>query len=103
MSFMEMQEYIPIDIFCKQHEVAIKFVFSLQEYGLIEILRINDAEYLQVNHLAEAEAVIRLYRELDINPEGIDAIVNLLHRIKEMQAEILLLKNKLSLYEDDIF
>lgn len=100
---MEIQEYIPIDIFCKQHEVAIKFVFSLQEYGLIEILRINDAEYLQVNHLAEAEAVIRLYRELDINPEGIDAIVNLLHRIKEMQAEIVLLKNKLSLYEDDVF
>ena len=100
---MEMQEYIPIDIFCKQHEVAIKFVFSLQEYGLIEILRINDAEYLQVNHLAEAESVIRLYRELDINPEGIDAIVNLLHRIKEMQEEILLLKNKLSLYEDDVF
>lgn len=100
---MEMQEYIPIDIFCKQHEVAIKFVFSLQEYGLIEILRINDAEYLQVNHLAEAEAVIRLYRELDINPEGIDAIVNLLHRIKEMQAEILFLKNKLRLYEEDVF
>lgn len=100
---MEMQEYIPIDIFCKQHEVAIKLVFSLQEYGLIEILRINDVEYLQVNHLAEAEAVIRLYRELDINPEGIDAIVNLLQRIKEMQAEIVMLKNKLRLYEDDVF
>lgn len=100
---MEMQEYIPIDIFCKQHEVAIKFVFSLQEYGLIEILKINDAAYLQVNHLAEAEAVIRLYRELDINPEGIDVIVNLLQRIKEMQAEIVLLKNKLNLYEDDVF
>lgn len=98
---MEMQEYIPIDIFCSQHGVEVTFISSLQEYGLIEILRVNETECLQLNQLAEAEAIVRLYRELDINPEGIDAIINLLQRIKEMQSEIQYLKNRLSLYEDD--
>jgi hypothetical protein len=100
---MEMQEYIPINIFCSQHGVEVTFMSSLQQYGLIEILKIDETECLQVNHLAEAEAIVRLYRELDINPEGIDAIINLLQRIKEMQSQILALKNRLSLYEDDVF
>jgi len=100
---MEMQEYIPIELFCSQHGVEVTVISSLQEYGLIEILKINETQCLQSNQLAEAEAIVRLYRELDINPEGIDAIMNLLHRIKEMQFEILALKNRLSLYEEDVF
>lgn len=100
---MEMQEYIPIELFCRQHGVEVTVISSLQEYGLIEILKINETQCLQSNHLAEAEAIVRLYRELDINPEGIDAIINLLHRIKEMDSKILTLKNRLSLYEDDVF
>lgn len=100
---MEMQEYIPIELFCRQHDVEVTVISSLQEYGLIEILKINETQCLQSNQLAEAEAIVRLYRELDINPEGIDAIMNLLHRIKEMQFEILALKNRLSLYEEDVF
>jgi hypothetical protein len=100
---MEMQEYIPINIFCSQHGVEVTFMSSLQQYGLIEILKIDETECLQINDLAEAEAIIRLYRELDINPEGIDVIINLLNRFKEMDSKILALKNRLSLYEDDVF
>ena len=50
--------------------------------------------------MAEAEKVVRLYSELNINPEGIDAIVNLLQRIKELDSEIQYLKNRLNLYEE---
>ncbi|MCX6207328.1 MAG: hypothetical protein NTZ19_13885 [Bacteroidetes bacterium] len=98
---MEMQEYIPIELFCRQHGVEVTVISSLQEYGLIEILKINETQCLQSNQLAEAEAIVRLYRELDINPEGIDAIMNLLQRIKEMHSQIQHLKNRLRLYEDD--
>lgn len=96
---MEMQEYIPIELFCRQHGVEVTVISSLHQYGLIEILEINETSCLQTNHLAEAERVVRLYSELNINPEGIDAIVNLLQRIKGLQSEIQLLKNRLNLYE----
>ena len=99
---MEMQEYIPIQVFCQQHGVEITVMSSLSEFGLIEVTRIDQEEYLQLKQLAHAESIVRLYSELDINPEGIDVILNLLDRIKKMQSEILALKNRLNLYEETI-
>jgi hypothetical protein len=97
---MEMQAYIPIDVFCRQHGVAISFISSLREYGLIEIIQVDEAECLSLAELGEAEKLLRLHGELDINLEGIDVITHLLQRVKEMQAEIQLLTNRLRLYED---
>ena len=97
---MEMQEYIPINLFCKQHGVAITVVSSMQECGLIELIRINEEEYLEIQKLAETESFVRMYSDLNINPEGIDAIVHLLQRIKAMQSEIMFLKNRLNRYEE---
>ena len=42
-----------------------------------------------------------MYYDLSINIEGIDAIQHLLERIKQLQKEVDILKNKLKLYETD--
>lgn len=96
---MEMQEFIPIDIFCRHHGVEISFISSLQEYGLIEVAKINEAECIPIDHLVEAEKLVRLHGDLEINLEGIDVITHLLDRIKGLHAEIQTLKNRLQLYE----
>jgi hypothetical protein len=97
---MEMQEYIPIDLFCRQHGIEVTVISSLHEYGLIELIQIDESEYLINKQLAEAEKIVRLYSDLNINPEGIDAILNLLQTIKEMQTQIAFLKNRLNIYEE---
>ena len=96
---MEMLEFIPIDTFCRQHGIDITFISSLQEFGLIEVMKINEAECIPISQLVEAEKLVRLHGELEINLEGIDVITHLLHRVKDMQAEIQVLKNRLRLYE----
>ena len=48
---------------------------------------------------SELEKFIRLYRDLEINPEGIDTIIHLLNRLEEMQEKINNLQNRLSIYE----
>ena len=96
---MEMQEFIPIDIFCRQHGIEISFISSLHEFGLIEVMKVDEAECIPINQLVDAEKLVRLHDDLEINLEGIDVITHLLKRINEMQGEIQLLKNKLSLYE----
>jgi len=96
---METQEYIPIDVFCRHHGVTLSFISSLQNFGLIQVIHINEAECLPIDQIGEAEKILRLHNELDINLEGIDAIGHLLQRVKDMQAEIRALKNRLSLYE----
>lgn len=96
---MEIQEFIPIDIFCRQHGVEISFISSLHDFGLIEIMKIQEAECIPLAQLVVAEKFVRLHDELHINLEGIDVITHLLQRAKDMQDEIWGLKNRLRLYE----
>ena len=96
---MEIQEFIPIDIFCRQHGVEISFISSLHEFGLIELMKIQEAECIPLTQLVVAERFVRLHDELHINLEGIDAVTHLLQRVKNMQDEIQHLKNRLRLYE----
>jgi chaperone modulatory protein CbpM len=98
---MEANEYITIDYFCKQHGVEVSVISTMQEYGLIEVYRLEETEYLPISNLGDVEKLVRLYDELEINPQGIDVVIHLLKRIKEMQFHIKLLENRLSLYEEN--
>ncbi len=99
---MDKQEWIPVDIFCRQHGVETAVLISFHEFGLLDILTINELNYLDYQQLEVAEKLVRLYAELNVNLEGIDVINHLLLRISDMNQAILLLKNRLSLYEEVI-
>lgn len=94
-----MQEFIPVDIFCMQHDISLSFISSLQEFGLIEVITVDEAGYIPVNQLTEAEKLVRLHADLAINMEGIDVVTHLLRRITELQDEMQLLRNRLLFYE----
>lgn len=97
---METDYLIAVDEFCSSHDIEIAFISSLHETGLIEITRIEEAEFLDAEQLRELEKYIRFYYELNINLEGIDSIRHLLRRVNEMRDEIILLRNRLRIYED---
>ncbi len=97
---MNMNNLIPADEFCSNHNIEISFISTLQETGLIEVTTIEETEFIHVSQLQQLEKIMHLYHDLDINIEGIDAIFNLLQRIDDMQGEITSLKNRLRLYED---
>ena len=96
---MENQDFIAVDMFCKQHNIEISFLYSLQDFGLLQIIVSNDGAFIPADQLLAAERLVRFYADLDINLEGVDTIIHLLHRIADMQTEIQLLKNRLNLYE----
>lgn len=97
---METADMIVLDEFCASHQVEISFIRSLEEHGLIETMIINETVCVPGNDLSKLEQIVRLHH-LNINSEGIDAIINLLHRIETMQNEINVLRNKLNFYEED--
>ena len=92
---MNTENLIPAKKFCSSHRVELSFINSLKEYGLIQITELNDEAYLHTNQLQHIEKYLRLYYDLDINFEGIEAITHLLERIGKMQAEITVLKNRI--------
>jgi hypothetical protein len=85
---MNTKNLIPANEFCIHHDIAISFISSLHESGLIKITTIEETSYIHKNQLPEIERIIRFYGELDINIEGIESIIHLLKRINEMQNEI---------------
>ena len=97
---MESADMIVLDEFCSSHHVEVSFVRSLEEHGLIETIVVNETLCIQGDELSKLEQIVRLHRELNINSEGVDAIINLLKHIENMQNEITLLRNKLNFYEE---
>jgi len=98
---MQTEDMIVLDEFCAGHQLEISFIRSLEEHGLIEIVMVNETQYVPHNELPKLEQIVRLHQELNINPEGIDVVNNLLQRIENMQNEITALRNRLNFYEEN--
>lgn len=96
---MQTDDLILAEEICHYYKVELSFITSLQQFGLIEITSSNETYYVPQTQLQKLEQVVRLHNDLNINLEGIDAITHLLDRVKGMQSEITLLKNRLGLYE----
>ncbi|HBG69911.1 MAG: MerR family transcriptional regulator [Bacteroidetes bacterium GWF2_43_63] len=96
---MQTENLIAVNDFCISQDIEISFISSLHQSGLIEIITVQETQFIEINQLQQLEKFIRFYYELDINIEGIETICHLLQRINTMQDEITTLKNKLSLYE----
>ena len=94
------EQLISTDEFCTHYKVEYSFISSLQQNGLIEIITIDENSFINHDHLKNVERLVRFHYDLDINLEGIEAITYLLNRVKNMQDEIVSLKNRLSVYED---
>ncbi len=94
-------DLIIVSEYCRICHIEPSFLYTLEKGGLIEIDIIEGESYLPASQLYDVERYTRLYYDLSINVEGIDAIHHLLERIKSMQKEIDLLKNQLRLYEND--
>jgi chaperone modulatory protein CbpM len=96
---MEKSNLILTAQFCTHHNVEVSFISALQDIGLIEIIVVEDDQYLSLEQLKDIEKMIHFHYELNINIEGIDAIANLLKQINDLQQELAIAKNKLKLYD----
>ena len=96
---MSKAALIAVKTFCVHHQIECSFILALQSYGLVEIIPGEGEDFIPVQQVNKLEKFIRLNRDLEINPEGIDAIFHLLNRVGSMQEKIISLQNRLSLYE----
>jgi chaperone modulatory protein CbpM len=98
---MKTEELISLQQFCTVHHITDSFVYSLNEFGLVEVITIEERSYLYREQIKDIEKMIRLHFELNINFEGIDTITSLLEKIESMQRELIIAKNRLRLYEEE--
>lgn len=96
---MRNEDLIPAEEICVRYKVERQFVSSLYESGIIEIVTVEETEYIHCDHLADFERMMRLHKDLDINLEGLEAISHLLAQINKLQKDNRQLRNRLGLYE----
>jgi len=95
---MQEQHLIPANEFCVHYHIETSFLHSLHELGLIRLSIVQDETYLDPEELGALEKMIHLH-ELDINPEGIDALTAVMRRMEALQQELNSLRNRLRYYE----
>ncbi len=97
MSTMQT-ELIIVSEYCHKCHIEPSFIDLLEEGGLIEVRAEGGEHYLLVSQLPEVERYSRMYYDLSINMEGIDAIHHLLERMEDMRRELDSLHKQLLLY-----
>ena len=92
---------IAITSLCSHYEIEFSFIDALRKTGLIQIVIIEQDQFIEQDQISELEKMIRLHNELNVNIEGIDVIFNLLEKEKKLREELSALKNRLRLFEED--
>ncbi|GAA0879096.1 hypothetical protein GCM10009119_20640 [Algoriphagus jejuensis] len=92
---MAVTNLILIETLCTHYEVEVSFIDSLSDLGLIEVHTVEEIRYLPEEKVTNLEKMIRLHQELEVNPEGIDVIMNLLEKVDRLSQELAEAKNSL--------
>lgn len=92
---------ILIEQICRHYEIEPDFIVSLNSYGLIEIIELEQNKYLKLQEITMIEKMIRMHYDLQINIEGIDAISHLLNKIENLQFELQAVQNRLRIYDSE--
>ncbi|MDF2454026.1 MAG: MerR family transcriptional regulator [Cytophagaceae bacterium] len=98
---MEKEALISIQQVCTHYNIAVSFFDSLQEYGLIEVVTVEEVQFIPVNKIKELEKIWHMHDELEINLPGIEAITHLLQQMESMQEELNRLRNSLNRYREE--
>ena len=94
-----MEELIIIEEYIRHSPIEPQFIDLLEENDLIHPQRIENNRCLDSDELTNLECYARMYYDLSINIEGIDAIRHLLNRIRVLQEEMQDLRTRLQLWE----
>ena len=95
-------ELIVVSDYCDKCHIEPSFIDLLQENGLIDLLFDEGRPCLTFSQLPDVERYSRMYYDLSINMEGIDAIHHLLERMEDMQRSLDRLNYKIERYEQGL-
>ena len=90
-----MPRYITITEFCDFHGVDVQLVEAFIEYGVVEPERREETFFFSEMDIGPLEMALRLHRDLEINPPGIDAILHMRGRLEDLQREVAELRVRL--------
>jgi len=96
---MEGTNYINITSFCQYHRIEADVIFTFREMGLVEVVEEESEFYLEEEKLATLERMVRLYKDLELSPNGVEIVLGLLEKVEKLQEDNQELKRRLRRWE----
>ncbi len=95
-----MENYITIKKLAQFHNINEALLLDLAQAGVLEIHIVNSEPCAAHNQLEKYERAIRLHRDLGVNKEGVEIIMEMRDKMEALQKELNELKRKLSKYDE---
>jgi hypothetical protein len=98
---MQTEHLILVRDFCVHHNIEITFVETLAANDLVETTTIEQTLYIEQAQLMQLEKFVRLHHDLNIHPDDLDVVSDLLNRLETLQSQVTSLQNQLRFYGDN--
>lgn len=96
---MNKTNQIEIDVICHHYHIEPDFIHQLVEIGLIETSHSQGQAYVAETQIRRLDQILRLHHDLEINPQGIDVVFNLLEKIEALEQSLNEALNRLTIHE----
>ena len=93
-------KYIAIEEFCNHHGVEVKLIREFADFGLVPLHVENNREFLPSKSIIRLERTLRLFRDLEVNKEGIEVILHMRQQLKKLHRQREKLLNRLQQLEN---
>ncbi|WP_295128945.1 chaperone modulator CbpM [uncultured Chitinophaga sp.] len=93
-------EMITVREYCLQYETDQSFISALEENGLITVTIVETEPCIHFDDLHSLDTYRSWYYDMNINVEGIDALLHVVNKMKQLQQQVHVLRSRLRLYED---
>src|SRR3712207_191600 len=80
-------KYIAIEEFCNLHGVEVRLIREFADFGLVPLHVENNQEFLPDKAISRLERTLRLFRDLEVNKEGIEVILHMRKQLKKLHRE----------------
>ena len=97
-----MEKYITIREFAEFHNVNKNVLEEFAQDGIIEIHVVKQEPCILTDELDKYERIIRLYRDLGVNKEGIEIIMEMREKLDRLQNEVQYLKRQMEKYNEKL-
>ena len=96
---MSDSQPVTISLICRHYRIEPVFIDQLVEVGLLETEDRQGQQVVPENQISRLDRMVRIHRDLEVNPQGIDVVMNLLARIEALEQSLNDALNRLSIHE----
>ena len=79
--------YIALEEFCQHHGIEVTLIREFADFGLMQLTVENNREFVEDTEVKRLERMLRISRDLGVNKEGIEIILNMRKQLQKLRRE----------------